>query len=156
MRLMYHKEDGMETAEDFWAHYEAALGEKVAAHALGRYLGGWDAYDGPLWGLLIVTEHAFRFHHFAHANWLTVWLSQGDGPKEKVIMIPAEKIVAVQFFDGRLPWWKKIFTNYQPLLTIRYQKDAGDKGAIRIETGRDAQPLVDMLSSIVPACTMAR
>jgi hypothetical protein len=138
----------METAEDFWNQYEAALGEKVAAHALGRYLGGWDEYDVPLWGLLIVTEHSFRFHHFAHANWLTAWLSRGNGPKEKIIVIPVEKIAGVQFFDGRLPWWKKIFTNSPPLLTVRYRKDSGGAGAIRIETGRDAQPLVDALADL--------
>jgi hypothetical protein len=135
-----------QSAKDFWIQYEAALGEKVAAHALGRYLGGWDEYEPPLWGLLIAAERSFRFHHFAHVNWLTSWLLRGDTPQEKIIVIPVEKCIGFDFPNMPVPWWKRIFTNPQPLLTVRYRKEAGGEGAIRIETGRDAQSLVDALS----------
>jgi hypothetical protein len=138
-----------QTPEEFWAQYEAALGEKVTAHALGRYLGGWDEYEPPLWGLLIVTERSFRFHHFAHDNWLTSWLSRGEGiGKEKIIVIPAEHIAGVQFFGGQGPWWKRIFTDSRPVLAVRYRKDDGSEGLLHVETGPEAQPLADALSNL--------
>jgi hypothetical protein len=138
-----------QTPEEFWVQYETVLGEKVTAHALGRYIGGWEEYEPPLWGLLIVTERSFRFHHFAHDNWLTSWLSRGEGGgKEKIIVIPAEHITGVRFFGGQKSWWKKIFTDSQPVLSVSYRKDDGSEGLFHAETGPDAQPLADALSNL--------
>jgi hypothetical protein len=144
----------MQTPEDFWSQYETALGEKVISHALGRYLGGWDEYDPPLWGLLIVTNRSFRFHHFAHDNWLTSWLSRGEGiGKERIIVIPAEEITGVRFSGGPKPWWKKIFAYSQPLLAVSYRKDGAtgehrNEGALHVEIGTDAQSFVDALTKL--------
>jgi hypothetical protein len=145
-----------QTTEEFWNQYEADLGEKVISHALGRYFGGWDAYDPPLWGLLIVTERSFRFHHFAHDNWLTSWLSRGEGTgKERIIVIPAEEITGARFAGGPQPWWKKIFAYSPPVLLVSYRKDGGTpsdghrEGTLRIETGTDAQPFVDALAGLI-------
>jgi hypothetical protein len=142
--------------EEFWSQYEATLGEKVVSHALGRYLGGWDEYEPPLWGLLIVTNRSFRFHHFAHDNWLTSWLSRGEGiGKERIIVIPLEDITGVRFSGGTKPWWKKIFAYSQPVLAVSYRKDSvpasnqRNEGTLHVETGTDAQSFVDALSKLV-------
>ncbi|MDR1470387.1 MAG: hypothetical protein LBT00_13975 [Spirochaetaceae bacterium] len=139
-----------QTPEEFWSQYEAALGEKVVSHALGRYLGGWDEYAPPLWGLLIVTENALRFHHFAHDNWLTSWLSRGEGiGKERIIVIPVEAITLVRFSGGSKPWWKRIFAYSPPILAVSYRKAGGNAGTLQVETGTDAQPLVDALTGLI-------
>ncbi|MDR0639181.1 MAG: hypothetical protein LBG27_09860 [Spirochaetaceae bacterium] len=144
-----------QTPEEFWDQYETSLGEKVVSHALGRYLGGWDEYDPPLWGLLIVTDRSFRFHHFAHDNWLTSWLSRGEGTgKERIIVIPAEEITGVRFSGGPKPWWKKIFAYRPPVLAVSYRKDGAlesehrKKGTLHVETGSDEQPFVDALTAL--------
>lgn len=143
-----------QTPEEFWAQYETALGEKALSHALGRYLGGWDEYEPPLWGLLILTEHSFRFHHFAHDNWLTSWLSRGEGTgKERIITIPAEEITGVRFSGGPKPWWRRLFAYSPPVLSVSYRKDGAlgggrNEGTLHVETGPDAQPFVDALAKL--------
>ena len=144
-----------QTPEEFWDQYEAALGEKALSHALGRYLGGWDEYDPPLWGLLIVTDRSFRFHHFAHDNWLTSWLSLGEGTgKERIIVIPAEEITGVRFSGSPKPWWKKIFAYRPPVLAVSYRKADGNEGTLHVETGPDAQPFVDALTKLTGVVTL--
>jgi hypothetical protein len=130
-----------------WEQYEASLGERVLARALGQYTGGWDEFDQPLWGLLTLTETTFRFHHFDQANWLTSWVT-GGASKEKIISIPREQLNGIDFFPAVHPWWKKLFTLAQPVLLVHYRKDGGE-ATLHIETGAEGQSFVSVFTPTV-------
>lgn len=136
---------GTHEAQALWEQYEAALGEKALARALGRYIGGWEEFAPPLWGLLVLTEKTFRFHHFAQENWLTSWILGSGGAKEKIIAIPREKLTGIDFAAPQAPWWKRLFIDSRPVLSARYRKDDGGEGTLRIETGPDARALISLL-----------
>ncbi|MDR1950553.1 MAG: hypothetical protein LBQ38_14280 [Spirochaetaceae bacterium] len=111
----------------FWREYGERYGEKVLAYSLGRYLSGWDGYDEPLWGLAIATDGGFRFHHFPHEGWLQAlsrMTSGGEGPKEKTIFIPRDRLFSAEL-RIETSWLKKIFTPHPPILVIRYRTTAG-------------------------------
>jgi hypothetical protein len=109
--------------DQFWAEYEAKIGEKVLAKALGRYMQGWTEYEGPLWGLLIATSGGFRFHHFPHESWITALTRVGGGrkaPEERTIFIPKEKISSVELRREK-SWWKRLLVPTPPLLVLHYR-----------------------------------
>ncbi|MDR2476739.1 MAG: hypothetical protein LBD18_03010 [Treponema sp.] len=118
------------TPEDFWREYEEQTGERVIARSLGQYVSGWEEFDplaNPIWGLIIATNSGFRFHHFPQASWIDTLFraaSSAEGPKEKTIFIPRERIVSVEL-RKETKWWKKIFSPAPPRLVIRYQSEAG-------------------------------
>jgi hypothetical protein len=130
----------------FWQEYEEKCGEKIVAYTLGQYLSGWDEFNMPLWGLLIVTSGGFRFHHFPHEGWiqaLSRFSSGGEAPKEKTLFIPKDQIVSVELRVEK-SWWKKIFFPHLPTLVIRY----GDKGGeLVLETDQKAEVLAGALNS---------
>jgi hypothetical protein len=129
----------------FWQEYEENCGEKVLAYTLGQYLSGWDEFTIPLWGLLIVTEGGFRFHHFPHEGWIQTLSrisSGGEAPKEKTIFIPNDKIVSVELRVEK-SLLKRVFLAGLPKLVVRY----GDKGGeLVLETDRKAEKIISSLN----------
>ena len=108
---------------DFWQEYEEKIGEKVLARCLGQYVSGWEEFGKikSLWGLIIASSGGFRFHHFPQQSWLDM-LSRNsghEGPKEKTIFIPKERILNARFIE-ETKWWKKLSTPYLPQLVINY------------------------------------
>jgi|GEM_PF-2283950 len=56
---MLNSKPAEQSAAEFWAAFEKETGEKVSARALGEY---FPPEGGPsIWGLLILTDRAFRF-----------------------------------------------------------------------------------------------
>lgn len=68
---------------------EESIGERILVYALGQYLGGRDV-EGPLWGLLYLSENALHFQHFPQQNWFSAFLkvtgSGGTTPKEQEVV----------------------------------------------------------------------
>jgi hypothetical protein len=132
---------------EFWKSYEAQLGEKVLAFALGQYLSGWEEFDSPLWGLLIATDSGFRFHHFPHEGWLQLLsrVSSGnDAPKEKTLFIPRDRILGAELYTEK-SLLKRILFSSAPKLKIRYLDTQGGEGELVAETDGKAEEIVQYL-----------
>jgi hypothetical protein len=136
------------TPEEFWRDYENRIGEKVLARSLGRYLSGWDEFDAsggnPLWGLLIVTEKGFRFHHFPQASWLEAlsrFSSGWEPPQEKTFFIPRQSIITVEL-RKETSWWKRLLAPAPPTLVIRYRTEEGAGAELLAETDSRAEELL--------------
>jgi hypothetical protein len=141
-----------QTPEEFWREYEEQTGEKVLARNLGRFLSGWDEFDRPggtpLWGLLIVTDRSFRFHHFPQAGWLDALIRfrAGTRAEEKTFCIPREWINSAELrLEKSL--WRRIFAPRQPLLKIRYRNGEGQERELLAETDSTARALAELLDS---------
>jgi hypothetical protein len=139
--------------EEFWGDYETRMGEKVLARTLGRYLSGWDDFErsgeAPLWGLLILTDRGFRFHHFPQINWFDALIrprSGGVTPKEKTFFIPREWIEAAELRREK-SLWRRIFAPRPPLLAIRYRNGEGQGRELLAETDSRARALTELLSA---------
>ncbi|MDR1429554.1 MAG: hypothetical protein LBI85_04630 [Spirochaetaceae bacterium] len=146
---MTHK--ALDPAE-FWKDYEARLGEKVLGYCLGRYVGGWDRYPYPLWGLSIVTSAAYRFHHFPHEGWIEALARATTGakaPEEKVIMIPRDKILGAAFRREQ-KLLRRIFLSAQPRLCLSYRREDGSAAELVVESDSGAKKLVELLSGPPP------
>jgi hypothetical protein len=132
---------------EFWKNYEAQLGEKVLSFALGQYISGWEEFTPPLWGLLIATDGGFRFHHFPHEGWLqtlTRVSSGNEGPKEKTLFIPRDRILNIElYFEKSI--LRKIFFAAAPRLIIRYLDTKGGEGEFVAETEKKAEEIVSSL-----------
>ncbi|MDR1278960.1 MAG: hypothetical protein LBK02_09420 [Treponema sp.] len=142
-----------QTPEEFWRDYEQQTGEKVLARSMGRYLSGWDEFDQSgdtlLWGLLILTDRSFRFHHFPQTSWLdalTRFNSGGVPAKEKTFCIPREWINSTELRREK-KLWRRLFAPHPPLLIIRYRNGEGQEREILAETGTTAQALADLPDS---------
>lgn len=137
------------TSEEFWKQYGAALGEDILSYALGQYLSGWAEYDPPLWGLLIATDRGFRFHHFPHEGWIQALsrLGSGDeGPKEKTIFIPRERILSVELRREK-SLLKRILFNSRPCFVLRYADSAGAEAEFIAEADTKASLIVEKLQN---------
>ena len=137
-------------AEKFWKEYEEKTGEKVYAYSLGRYLEGWDEFPGPLWGLLIVTQGGFRFHHFPQEGWLSGLsrLTTGGGkepPSEKTFFIPWEHIISAELKTEK-SWLKRIFFSSLPRFILFYRDDGGGEHILAAETDKRCLPVVEALN----------
>jgi hypothetical protein len=135
--------------DDFWKQYEAGVGEKVLSYTLGQYLSGWAEYTSPLWGLLIATSGGFRFHHFPHESWITAisrLSSGGEGPKEKTIFIPRDRILQADLRVEK-SLLKKIFLASSPRLVLRYTDNAGAESEFVAETDLKASLIVENLQN---------
>jgi hypothetical protein len=134
--------------DEFWADYEKKTGDKVLAFCLGQYLSGWDEFDRPLWGLLIATDGGFRFHHFPHEGWLQALArigTGGEGPKERTLFLPGDRIVSAELRLEK-KWWRKLFSPRPPLLVIRYRREDGAEAELAVETEKKAQAIADRLA----------
>jgi hypothetical protein len=86
-------------AERFWSDFEAETGEKVEARAVGTwYEEGGDSQG--TWGLLILTDKAFRFKYMPSESWLSsLFKSVKRSRADKRILditVPLDGIVAFQ------------------------------------------------------------
>jgi hypothetical protein len=140
--------------EVFWQEYEEKTGEKILAHGLGRYVSGWDEFGdlsrNPLWGLIIASSGGFRFHHFPQSNWLSALAQIGssdDPPKEKVIFIPADKIISV-VLHKETKWYKKIFSPIIPHLFIRYYDETGTEKELLLYAEYKAGGVAEALKTV--------
>lgn len=137
----------------FWEKYETETGEKVLASVLGRYISGWDEFPCPLWGLLIVTDAAFRFHHFAQTNWMTSIFQGRDGQDchnhgEKRAMIQGEALTSAEWYAEKR-WLKRFLTPSLPLLFVGYRKEDGREAVFTAETDGPARSLVDAMKQFI-------
>ena len=130
----------------FWLDYEAAIGEKVLAKSLGRYISGCDEYAQPLFGLAIATSGGFRFRNFQQEGWLkrlSKFSSGAQGPVEKTFFIPRETISSVELVQEKR-WWKKFMASSFPVLVIRFRLNGTEK-EVSVEIDRDAIAVADAL-----------
>ena len=124
--------------DTFWQEYEEQTGEKVLSRSLGRYISGWEEFDSKrlnnIWGLIIATSGGFRFHHFPQQSWLMIFtqFSSREAPKEKTIFIPKEDLISAKIFKESA-WWKKIFAQKPPLLTLVYRDATGNEKQLLLE-----------------------
>jgi hypothetical protein len=141
--------------DEFWADYEKKAGDKVLAFCLGQYISGWDEFERPLWGLLIATEGGFRFHHFPHEGWLQALArigTGGEGPKERVLFLPRDRILSAELrFEKK--WWKRLLLSRPPLFVIRYRREDGAEAELAAESERKARTLVDCFTAASPPDT---
>ena len=59
-----------ESTETFWKEMAESLGENVLSYTLGQYIGGLEP-EGPLWGILYMTETRLFFRHFPQQSWIS-------------------------------------------------------------------------------------
>jgi hypothetical protein len=141
-----------QSPEEFWRDYETRLGEKVLARTLGRYLSGWGDFErsgeAPLWGLLILTDRGFRFHHFPQASWLDRFIRfhSGGAAEEKTFFIPREWINSAELRLEKSRW-RRIFAPRPPLLALRYRNGEGQERELLAETDSNARTLAELLSA---------
>ncbi|MDR1786739.1 MAG: hypothetical protein LBR23_09815 [Spirochaetaceae bacterium] len=128
------KKDDRDPAE-FWRQYEEEHNERVLAFSLGRYISGWDLYPAPFWGILIATTGGFRVHHFAQESWLQA-LSRsaagGEGPKEKTIFIPKDRITGVEFLKQK-GFLRNLLFYRPPRMVVHYRDDSGAEASLVAE-----------------------
>ena len=123
--------------DDFWREYEENIGEKILSRSLGRYISGWEEFDGKgwnsLWGLIMATTGGFRFHHFPQQSWLDAFSrnSEKEKSREKTIFIPWEKIISAKIVE-ETKWWVKIFKTTSPYLFINYTDESGQERQITL------------------------
>ena len=147
IRVLFQRKKDTDPGE-FWKEYEAALGEKVLAKTLGRYLSGWDEYGEPLWGLLIATSGGFRFHHFPHESWITALTrvtTGGKPPSEKTIFIPGNRILSASLIMEKR-WWKQFLAPVHPLFKLRYLCPGGER-ELAAETDLGAREIIAAIES---------
>jgi hypothetical protein len=137
--------------EEFWRDYEASLGEKVLAYKLGKYLSGWDEFDGELWGLLIATSGGFRFHHFPHEGWFDAVARVtmgGEVPKEKTLFIPTASILGVELRREK-SLLRRIFLPRSPFLLLRYRGEDGAERELAAETDSEGEAFAAELRALI-------
>lgn len=86
-------------AAAFWEAFEKETGEKVLARSMGEVFKPENRGSG-VWGLLILTDAAFRFKHMPNDNWLLSLFRRMDRVSEQDkaedILIRREDILAVE------------------------------------------------------------
>jgi hypothetical protein len=137
-------------ADTFWREYEEKIGDTILAHALGRYISGWDPFDGKewnnIWGLVILAGSSLRFHHFPQMSWIDAFtrFTEKEPPKEKTFFIPNEKIISAKLLKER-KWWKRILSSSPPQLVIHYLDDEGTEKILLFEIEFKADELLGNL-----------
>jgi hypothetical protein len=76
----------VDEAAAYWSAFEEETGEKVEARSIGEY------YEAPgdasgLWGLLVLTDAAFRFKYVPSENWLSSMFKRAVGVKSEAVDI---------------------------------------------------------------------
>ncbi len=142
-----------EEAAEFWREYSAKLGEEVLRFSLGQYISGMRGLEGPLWGLVIVTDAGLRFHHFPHENWLASLTRAGgsrEAAKEKTFFIPAGRILSSELVKEK-SFFKRLFSSVSPRLVIRYSPSDTETGerTLIAELDRDADELAASLAGVM-------
>jgi hypothetical protein len=142
-----------EETMQFWKEYETSHGETVHVFCLGLYLKGYADINRSLWGLLIVTDTGFRFHHFAQEGWISALsrLTAGGGgksPKEETAFIPKEKIISVEYREEK-SLLKKIFAASPPLFILRYYNNEGKEYEFVAETNKECLSLIEILNEMI-------
>jgi hypothetical protein len=145
---------GTNDVDQFWRDYEAKTGEKVLKFSLGRYVTGWKGFREPLWGLAIVTEGGFRFHHFPHEGWIIAMSRIGGGggaaPTEKTLFVPREKFRAYEVRREK-SLLKRLFTPASPKVELRYADENGDEAVLVVELDHASEELENALGSLFKA-----
>jgi hypothetical protein len=129
--------------------YAERFNEDILVLTMGRYTGGWQEFAPPLWGLVIVTDKGFRFHHFPHQSWLDAAVratGRGAEPREKLIFIPKDRLVHFAFFEEK-SWWRKLLIYTPPVLAVTFRDSQGVEADLRVEIeGRCKQALAAALT----------
>jgi len=139
--------------DDFWREYEEKIGDKILAHGLGRYISGQEEFDSKkwndIWGLLLISEAGFRFHHFPQQNWLESLVVRGNTPgsREKIIFVPKEKIIKAEIHK-ETRWWVKLFASGLPILVIKYRDEDGNEHKMLLEADMGSKELEEKLDCL--------
>jgi len=139
-----------DSADTFWKDYEEKIGEKVLARSLGRYISGWGEFDDKgwtnVWGLIIATEGALRFHHFPQHHWMNALSRTHKEPKEKTFSLPRENIISAQLVKES-NWFLKILKSPAPQLVIRYRDESETEKMLLMEADLIHGDLVETLTA---------
>jgi hypothetical protein len=143
----FRKDD--QSTDTFWQEYEEKIGEKVQARSLGKYLSGWEEFDSNnwtnLWGLIIASESGLRFHHFPQQHWLDTFSRNRETQKEKIFLLPREKIVSVQLIKEP-NWFLRLFKSPAPQLIVIYRDDEGEEKKLLLEADLIHGDLIESLN----------
>jgi len=135
----------------FWRDYEAKIGEKILRYDFGHYRSGWDEFTSDLWGLVIISEGGFRFHHFPHESWFGS-LTRGGGEvtqTEKTLHIPKSSFVSIELKQEK-SLLRRIFTPIMPQMLLNYRKVDGTDGVLICELTREPDAFTAALRELVP------
>jgi hypothetical protein len=92
-------------AAKFWTDFEQETGEKVEARSIGEYYQDRGDSNG-LWGLLVLTDKAFRFKHMPSDNWLSSIFKRATSsqkPEPIDLRIAREEVRALSMPKRNLP-----------------------------------------------------
>jgi hypothetical protein len=114
-------------AEKFWADFESESGEKVAARSIGELIE--EEGKPGRWGLLILTDKAFRFKHMPSENWILSLFKRGDMAADKRepvdLRIPREDIL--ELLRPRRGFLGRLLGPAFPQFSLRYRVEGGEE-----------------------------
>jgi hypothetical protein len=113
-------------AREFWDAFEKETGEKVEARSLGE----WFERDGDrgLWGLLILTDKAFRFKHMPSDNWVSSLFRRADkAPKREPVEIRIAREDLVSMLAPKGGFFAKLIGPAFPRFTVTGRGEEGEK-----------------------------
>ena len=135
MAILGGDEGSGRDAEAFWNDTEAKIGESVVAFGLAQYLSG-GGEEGPLWGLVYLTETRLFFRHFPQTGWFQAITNASTNETGERRKRPKERDITLvwsltQFSDIRLPapqsrWRRILFGNTSPTVTLMWEPIAAD------------------------------
>lgn len=112
-----------EETRKFWESVERETGLPVLQHALGQYMSGYGDREGPVWGLLYVTEESLYFRHFPSGNWFTAIMNASGGDRKRdegfTIQLPVNTINRVEH-EEQTSLWERIFRPRPSVTVIHY------------------------------------
>ena len=69
--------------EQFWKKKEEDIGEKIKGRSIAQFIGGYQNFSGPIWGILFYTESAFYFQTFPRRNLLFSFMRAEQPEREE-------------------------------------------------------------------------
>jgi hypothetical protein len=114
-------------ATEFWDTFEKETGEKVEARSIGEWYEEGDKRPG-VWGLLVLTDKAFRFRHMPSDNWLTSLFRRADKAKrdQALDIVLTRELVSAVIVPKR-SFLGKLFGPAFPRFAVKTQEAEGEK-----------------------------
>jgi hypothetical protein len=124
-------------AREFWDAFEKETGEKVEARSLGE----WFERDGDRgrWGLLILTDKAFRFKHTPSDNWVSSLFRRAEkAPKQEPVEIRIAREDLVSMIAPKRGFIAKLLGPAFPRFTVTGRSEEGEKAyTFSVDPGTD-------------------
>lgn len=124
-------------AREFWDAFEKETGEKVEARSLGEW---FERDGGPgRWGLLILTDKAFRFKHMPSDNWVSSLFRRVDNaPKQGPIEIRIAREDLISVLAPKRGFIAKLIGPAFPRITVTGRSEEGEKAySFSVDPGTD-------------------